>query len=322
MQQEMRYVFEVWQEGSFSKAAEKLYLTQPALSIAIQKIEKGVGMPLFDRSQRPLTLTPAGEAYIRTVQQTVYLEQELEQELGDIRDLKRGKIRMGGSHYLNAYILPEILSGFSRKYPGIQLELLESSSAVLAEMLDQRKLDLTFNCNPKFMQDFERYPAFYDTILLAVPESDPINEKTGSFSLSAEDVVRGRHLDEDCPTVHLEEFREVSFVLLSEGNNLYDRSIQLFEEAGFEPKIKMVLSQLVTAYHLAESNFAATFVSDRLVRSGSGGLRFYKLDSDLIRRIFYILLPKRRYTSYATRQFIAYFLDFMKYENNMMEEMG
>ena len=68
MQQEFLYVYQVFKEGSFSKAAQKLYITQPALSIAIQKIEHAIGLPLFDRSTHPLALTPAVEIYINTIE--------------------------------------------------------------------------------------------------------------------------------------------------------------------------------------------------------------------------------------------------------------
>jgi DNA-binding transcriptional LysR family regulator len=313
MQQEMKYVYQVYLDGSFSKAAEKLFLTQPALSIAIQKIETGLGMQLFDREQRPLTLTPAGEVYIDMIKKTMDLEQETTQKLNDIQDLESGTIRIGGSHYLNAYILPEVLAGFSNQYPKIQLELVENSSAALSEMLSEHKIDLTFNCSPKFIHNFKRYPAFYDTLLLAVPEADPIHQTLGSFALSAHDILNGRHLEKDCPSVPLKEFKELSFILLSSGNNLYDRSQQMFSDAGFKPNVKMVLSQLVTAYHMAEKSFAATFISDRLVQSNSSGLKFYKIDSDLIYRLFYILLPERKYTSFATQRFIDYFVEYMNY---------
>ena len=75
MEQNMQYIYQVYQDGSFTKAAEKLYLTQPALSIAIRQEEKRMGMALFDRSRRPLGLTPAGEAYIRAVERMKYLEE-------------------------------------------------------------------------------------------------------------------------------------------------------------------------------------------------------------------------------------------------------
>lgn len=313
MEQEMRYVYQVYLEGSVSKAAEKLFITQPALSVAIQRTESRLGMPLFDRKTRPLTLTPAGEAYISAVKQALQLERELEQRMNDIRDLHTGSLLIGGTHYLNAYILPEILSGFSRKFPGIRLQLVEHSAATLAEMLSERELDLTLNCDPKFLMDFERYPAFCDTILLAVPEADPIHESLGENALSAKDIQKDVHLRAECPTVPLERFREIPFLLLNEGNNLHERSLQLFQEAGYEPIVKMSLAQLVTAYHLAEYGFAATFVSDRLVKSESSRLKFYKLDSTLIHRQFFILLPKRGYTSFATKAFIAYFRDFLPF---------
>ncbi len=135
MNQEMLYVYTVYQEGSFSKAAEKLFLTQPALSISIQKIEHAIGMPLFDRSRRPLQLTEAGIIYVDTVKKMLLLEQEQQQRLNDIQELVTGTIQLGGSHYLNAYILPEILAGFSGKYPGIRLEIMEAGSFALSEML-------------------------------------------------------------------------------------------------------------------------------------------------------------------------------------------
>ena len=62
MEQEMRYIWEIWREGSFSKAAEKLYLSQPALSMAVSKAERALGAPLFDRSRRPPTLTQSHRA--------------------------------------------------------------------------------------------------------------------------------------------------------------------------------------------------------------------------------------------------------------------
>ena len=86
----MQYIYQVYQAGSFTKAAEKLYLTQPALSMAVRQEEKNLGAALFDRSRRPLTLTQAGEAYIRAVEQLKYLESDLSRELEDLRDLNTG----------------------------------------------------------------------------------------------------------------------------------------------------------------------------------------------------------------------------------------
>ncbi len=307
MQQEFLYVYQVYKDGSFSKAARSLYITQPALSIAIQKIESSVGLPLFDRSQRPLTLTPAGEVYISTIEKSMLLEQEMYQRLEDIQNMQTGSISLGGSHYLNAYILPEILSGFCQKYPHIDIVLKEHSAATLSAMLSAHELDMTFSCNEEFMSGFERYPAFTDHVLLAVQKDHPVNSSLSDFVLTADDIEKGRHLSDTCPAVSLNFFRDMDFILLSPGNNLHERSMKMFDTAGFAPSVKLQLSQLVTAYHLAEHFPAATFVSDRLVMHSHAPLCYYRLDYECAERTFYMLLPKRNYTSIATRTFIQYF---------------
>ncbi|MBT9776083.1 LysR family transcriptional regulator [Clostridium sp. MCC353] len=308
MQQEMKYIYQIYEDGSFSKAAEHLFITQPALSIAVSKIEASLGMALFDRRRHPLQPTAAGQAYIDTIKKIKMLEDDLECRINDMRDLNTGTIRIGGSHYLNAYILPKILADFSREYPGIRLELVEKSSGILADMLSEQNLDLTFSCNETFIKDFERYPAFWDTILLAVPREYEINQQLSHLSLSASDIINKKHMDEDCPSVSLTEFRELEYILLSEENNLYERSMKMFKDAGFSPRIKMTLSQLVTAYHLAADHFAAAFISDRLVRDTAVPLVFYKIKSEYINRLFYLLIPDRNYTSMAVKAFIQYFL--------------
>jgi len=80
----------------------------------------------------------------------------------------------------------------------------------------------------------------------------------------------------------------------------------MFAEACFTPKVKLQLTQLVTAYHMANNAFGATFISDRLVRTENAHLRFYLLDSPLATRLFHILLPERDYTPFAVRRSSAF----------------
>lgn len=234
---------EVYREKNFTRAAEKLFITQPALIMAIQKAEEKLGMPIFDRSTRPLSLTEAGQAYLQHILNVRQLEMELDQQIQDIKKLDTGKITIGGSHYLNACILPSVLARFMAKYPKVEVILKEASSAELSEKLAKQEIDLTFHCSPEFIQDFERYPAFYDHILLAVPkEMDHLAKSDAFAAMSAQEVKAGRYLEEDCRAVPLAAFRDLPFILLSKGDNLYERSRAMFEEAGFEPRTKMNLT--------------------------------------------------------------------------------
>ena len=149
---------------------------------------------------------------------------------------------------------------------------------------------------------------FRDHILLAVPQNHPVNQTAAYAALTAQDIIDGRHLDPTCPSAPLSLFRDLEFILLTPGNNLHDRAIQIFQEAGFKPNIKLRLSQLATAYHLAADGFGATLVSDRMIHTPNVPLRFYQLNSQLADRMFYVLLPNRNYTSFAVKRFIQYLL--------------
>ena len=98
MELEKKYIYQVYVNGSFSKAAEALFVTQPALSIAVRKVEKEIGAALFHRGQRPLTLTPVGEMYISYIKKEMLLEQEMKQQIDDLHGLMSGDSCLGGTN--------------------------------------------------------------------------------------------------------------------------------------------------------------------------------------------------------------------------------
>lgn len=302
----MKYIYQVYKDRSFSKAAESLYMTQPALSIAVKRVESNLGAELFDRSRHPLELTQAGEFYIQAIRYIQNMENELTKAIEDLRELRTGTLRIGGTHYLNCYLLAGVLAAFSRDYPGIQLQVMEDSSPKLVEALERWELDLTFSCDPELIDRFEHRPAFHDHILLAAPKTASLAEAIREKALSAADILAKKHLVKDCPEVSLSLFRNMEYILLGTGNNLRDRSIQMFDEAGFKPTVKMTMAQMVTAFRFADNGIGATFISDRLIRSPTSNLLFFKLDSPLTDRLFYFLLPERNYTSFALRAFLEF----------------
>ncbi len=306
MEQDMKYIYQVYLDGSFSAAAEHLYISQPALSIAVKRVEESVGAELFDRSRRPLALTEAGKNYVNTLQSIMHLEEDLARQIEDLRGLQTGTLRLGGTHFLNCYILAPILAAFAREYPGIRIELSEDSAVNLQDKLKKWELDLIFSCNPEIVMQFERRPAFLDHVILAVHKDISLPAELDRMSLSAGDILSRRHTEEECPGVDLSGFKNVDFILLEEGNNLYARSLEMFEEAGFLPRVKMNIDQMVTSYRLADNGLGAAFISDRLVRSKRSNLRFFKLNYACADRLFYFLIPKRAYAPFSVRSFIDY----------------
>jgi len=142
MFQYMNYVYEVYKTGSFSKAARNLYLTQPALSIAIKKEEQELGQPLFDRSTSRVTLTEAGKAYIESAETIRSLESGMRLYCSDLSGLRTGSVRVGASNFFLSQIVLPVIAEFSEAYPGIELEICEAPSLELREKLLKEELDL------------------------------------------------------------------------------------------------------------------------------------------------------------------------------------
>ncbi len=268
--------------------------------MSVKKIESSLGMPLFDRSARPLQLTEAGKIYVNAIEKMFALEEDMTAQIHDIHTLKTGSLCIGGSHYINAYILPDAIALFSAKYPGVRLELVEASSATIAEMLTDRLIDITFSCRDDLIANFGHTPAFTDHILLAV-SGEILDMPCG---LSAHEILNGRHLDSDCPAIPNTALDGLEYILLSEGNNLHDRAITIFQEAGISPRIRLEISQLATSYHLARAKIGAAFISDRMIFPHEEALKFYRVASPVTERQFYAVLPKREYTSKAVRAFM------------------
>lgn len=312
MQQEMKYIYTVYQKGSFSKAARALYMTQPALSIAVQRVEREIGMPLFRRDHQPLELTEAGKVYIAKIQEIQFLEHQLEQQLGDLSQLKTGCLRIGGTHYFNSYVLPPVLAEYQRHWPGIQVELTEAGSGELISLLKENLIDLTFNCTPDPRDSCHRIPAFRDQVLIAVPVDFPVSGSLSTCAMTAEDILNGIHRTEAVPAVSAADLAEISFLLLTSGNNLYERAMSIFRDAGVSPRIRMQVTQLVTAYHLCCAGIGAAFISDRLVTVPDPRVRFYRLNSPLASRLFDIVTPGKTYVSHAQKAFVQLFAEYYR----------
>ena len=303
MEQEMKYIYSVYKNKSFSKAASELFITQPALSIAVSRVESRIGMPLFDRSSKPLRLTAAGEYYIQKYKEISNLEHELDQQLNDLTSLQTGTLRIGGSHYFNSRILPPVLAEFASEYPGVRLELKEAGADKLLQMIYDQDIDITFNCIKKPKDSFVRIPCFSDTMILSVPESSTVNEKASDISLSPQDIAERKHLLEDWPVAPLSIFSNEPFVLLTPGNDLRARAEALFSLHGLEPFVRMEVNQLATSWRLSLAGIGAAFVTDFLVSGSEENVVFYKLDRSEASRVFDLTMSDRHYVSKAMTAF-------------------
>ena len=150
------YVYAVWQERSFSKAAARLYISQPSLSAKIKKIEDELGAVIFDRSTTPLRLTEFGQIYINAITEVKQIERRMENTINDMNMLHSGELSIGASNVFAAYVLPPLIAKFKKKFPNVKIQLIEDNTASLEKMLSCNEIDIVVDNNHYNNELFEK----------------------------------------------------------------------------------------------------------------------------------------------------------------------
>lgn len=274
MFKKVNYIYTVYQEGSFTKAAEKLYISQPCLSSAVKRTEQLVGGPLFERKSDGVYLTELGVEYIRTAEQILALEQQFFQKAKDIHGLKRGTVRVGGSNYVSSYILPRIIERFAAKYPDVTVSLTEADSGKLTQMLQQEQLDLVVDSVDDLPERKDGHILLQEKILLAVPGRFACNRLLEGKGVSPSRLFDDPSCLNALPELDAGVFQQERFVLLKEGHSMHRHAMDVFRQGGFMPKITLFLDQLSTSYSLCAQGSGCCFVSDMV-------FRYHRFDDDV-----------------------------------------
>lgn len=307
-------VYTVYQEGSISKAAQKLFISQPSLSVMIQKIEEDVGVPLFDRTSKPIRLTEAGQEYIKATEEMLHIEKSFRNYLEACQNLQTGSLTIGSNQLLSSLVLPRYIGQFLQKYPNIHLNLVDDNSASLENLAMAGYLDLVLDNHLLDRTLFEQHILRKEWLLLAVPKSFSCNAGLEKYQLSYEDVVAGKHLTEG-EFAPLSAFGEIPYVAMTRQNETRRRSDEIFHDAGMKPHNILEIDRLVTLYSFVEQGSAASIVSDTLVQylqNHNDNVVFYRLNSPHACRELYISYKKNRYYSRAMEAFVSLIGDISK----------
>ena len=305
------YVLAVVREGGFSKAAERLYVSQPSLSATIKRIEEKISLPIFDRTKTPVALTEAGKEYVRNAMEIERIERNYELFITDRVSLSVGEVKIGGSSLFSSCVLPPMIAKFQEKYPGVRVRIFENNTKNLMRELAQGNLDIVIDNAVIESESISAVPFTTERILLAVPASFPINEKLSQHSLSVGDVQAGKHLSEQT-AVNIEAFSSLPFVLLNSENDTGKRAESIFLKHGIAPQVRFKLDQQITAYHICCSGMGVCFISDTLVKSlpPSENLRYYRLTDGELARNIYLYRKSKSYHSVACEKFMEQSLQF------------
>ena len=309
MEKPMKYAYEVYLQKSFSKAAEKLYVSQPALSAIIKKLETELNTTLFDRSSKPLRLTDSGAYYIRCVEEIMKIEKNMNHYFQDLSELHAGNISIGTSTYFCSNILPSLLKRFQQKYPHIQFHIVENNSTPeLKKLLQKGEIDFALSSNTYPPEEFDSFIYDHESIILAVPRSHPINEAFRDYCKNYQEIIEEEASGQPHPAVSLKPFSEEGFITIDKISDLYPRLLAMFREEQLQPKIIMHLQQMSSCYFFAANGFGSAIIRASTLQcvKDTGNLCFYYIDSPYANRTSKFYYKKNSYISKAMSAFMEF----------------
>lgn len=244
---QLRYVVAVAETRHISRAAEQLHIAQPSLSQQIAKLERELGVPLFHRHAGGVELTDAGVRFVERARRILDLVADLEREMADVAELKKGRLVIGSLPVTGAHVLPCVLPAFRARYPGIEVQLVEEPTAKLIERAARGHVDLALLTLPLDAEALAWEVLSEEEILLAVPPGHPLAQR-----------------DE----VPIAALADEPFILLKEGQGFRQIALELCHQAGFAPRIVFESSHIETVQSLVAAGMGVAFVPRMVARSG------------------------------------------------------
>ncbi|MBQ2751041.1 MAG: LysR family transcriptional regulator [Oscillospiraceae bacterium] len=298
----LKYFMVVAQEMSFTKAAEKLYLSQQSLSGHIRRLEAECGTPLFERNPK-LKLTYAGTCVLRHAAKILDLESQMTMQLSDIANLRSGHLSIGTSHTRGRIILPMVLPAYIQRYPTIELITHNGLSDELEGLLLEGELDLMIAFPPFKSAIIETVPVMKERLCLVVPAN--IMEMAFPNVKAADSYFKQNGAD-------ISAFAELPFIMIKRGRirNMINRYL---EENDISPRIVMEHADLETLLELATRGAGVAFCFESFARHPMFSVEdknrrrpyIFPLRDPKLTSTLAIAFHKERYLSKAAKDFIS-----------------
>ena len=268
------YIYEIYKQKSFSKAAKALFINQSSLSLTIQKAEKNLGMTIFNRKTKPVTLTEFGVRYIEAIEKINAISAEIQDYIDHTASEVTGCISIGAASFCVTYILPDLISAFNTLYPHVLINLQEFPTVELAQHLQKNAIDLMICSEQIQLPRYESHPLYGERMVLVVPQKwirEGDKEKLACLS-------------------PIEVFQSVPFIMLRKGNSNRSRLENLMKK--YQIRIRPILEtdQNISACSMACSGVGAAIVSDLIADRLCTGkaVQVFNLEEPEMKRINYI----------------------------------
>ena len=295
---DLRKVLAIYEEQSFTAAARRLYISQPALSQNIAQLEHELGVLLFVRESGRVSPTPACEQFVSYATRIQELWQQLETEMHALG--ADDFLRIGTTSFFFRFLSHRTEALFAGKQLAFQYNIIEDSARNIERMTSEGKLDFCFTRAPLYYSSLRTEPLFIEEIFLALPADHP-----ACASIPPEG-------NNPFPFIDLAAFRQSDFVMVN-NPRITPLCLQMCERAGYSPRIALQPSTWEHVIMGIRSGSGVGFLSNlHIDRENNAGLRFFRIRSDLA-KLQHVVAWRSSYTfSPGARTFIDSFRSYVQ----------
>ncbi len=283
-------VFEtVARHGSFTRAAEELFITQPTVSSQVKQLTKAVGLPLFEQIGKSLYLTDAGRDLLTTCQDVFERLENFEMKVADLKGTKQGQLRLGVITTAK-YFVPRLLGSFCQDYPGIDVALNVTNHQEIKRRMLENEDDLYIVSNPPKDVDLSSQP-FLDNPLIVVAKKN-------------HELANKRNLNIDC-------LNDQPFIMRETGSGTRDAILKLFDKHKIKVKVKLELGSNEAIKQAIAGGLGISVLSEHcLISEGVlGELTVLDVEHFPIKRRWYVCHLAGKKLSVIAETFLNYLLE-------------
>ena len=268
---------------NITRAAQRLRVSQPNITVAIKKLEAELGVQLFDRSQKQLTLTPEGKVFLKRIELALRNIDDAILEVNDYKQLQKGTIKIGIPPMMGAYLFPKVFSGFRHLHPNLDVLLYEEGSVTIRDKLESDELDFGIILVPDNAPNLNVLKMSRNQLMVCVSEKSPLAKKK---SITPKDIAAS------------------DLIMMKEGSYLRQIVQDKLSALKISPRTVLESGQIVTIKGLVAHQVGIAFLLDFICQNSHDitSIPFYEpifVDIGLAWK-------KEKYVSKAAQAFIDF----------------
>lgn len=282
---QLRYFLAVAEEGNFTRAAEKSFVSQPSLSAQIIKLEGELGQKLFDRLGRRAELTQAGR-FLESRARTILMEVEnAQRQIKDVAAEIAGVVSIGATPSVTPYLIPPVIAACRERYPKLQIRVQESLRRRLIEDLLHGEVEVAFTSYSGDTPGIDAEPILQEALYLAVPAGHPLASQKERIAIA--------------------DFKNEPIILLGESATLSEKVFSFFGNNDSKPNVVALCSQVRTVKELVNAGLGVAILPEMAQDRKDGfDIVYRSLASARMNRLLFALTHARRYLAPGARVFI------------------